>query len=127
METENRAPKCDRTHNLRKYNKQKFLADLRQIDWISILDPLSNDPDKMALTFHEIFESQLEIHAPLMKKWQGTDMPLGLLLTSEKTWKSGINLKNWHQKILSVQQHYKDLISQNRNDPKKMWKRSIKS
>ena len=56
------------TRNLRKYNKRKFLADLRQIEWISILDPLSNDPDKMALTFHKIFESPLEIHAPLMKK-----------------------------------------------------------
>ena len=56
------------TRNLRKYNKQKFLADLRQIDWISILDPLSNDPDKMASTFHEIFESLLEIHAPLKKR-----------------------------------------------------------
>ena len=59
---------------------------------------------------------------------------------AEKTWKSGINLKKLASKTtsywqdyktlrnkitndirLSVQQHYKDLISQDRNDPKKMW------
>ena len=61
-------PSVIKTRNLRKCNKQKFLAGLQQVDWISILDPLSNDPEKTASTFREIFESQLEIHNPLKKK-----------------------------------------------------------
>ena len=123
------------TRNLRKYTKQKFLADLQQIEGISILDPSSNDPNKMASTFHEIFESLLEIHAPLRKKMVRSQYALGLLLKSEKTRKSGMNLKIGITKFqllarlkvtndirLSGQQHYKDLISQNRNETKKMWK-----
>ena len=67
-------------------------------------------------------------------------MPLRLLLISEQTWTSGIDKKagiensaNWQDyKILrkkvtndirlSVQHHYKDLISYDRNDVKRMWK-----
>ena len=79
------------TRNLRKYNKQKFVADLQQIDWNSFLDPFSNNPVKMALTFHEIFESQLETHAPLKTKMLRKQHSPGLLLKSERTWKSRIN------------------------------------
>ena len=127
--------------NLRKYNKQRFLADLRQIDWISILDPLNNDPDKMASTFHEIFQSLLEIHAPLKKKmvrnyyvpWITSNIRKDIerrdkhkRLSSKNTsyWQDYKTLRNkvTNDIRLSVKQHYKDLISQNRNDPKKMWK-----
>ena len=56
------------TRHLRKYNKQKFLADLQQIDRNSILDPFSNNQVKMASTFQESFESLLETHARLKTK-----------------------------------------------------------
>ena len=45
-----------------------FQCDLQQIEWGTILSPHANDPNSMAATFHEIFESILNVNAPLRKK-----------------------------------------------------------
>ena len=39
--------------------------DLQQIDWETILTPFASDPSAMADTFQEIFESLLNVHAPI--------------------------------------------------------------
>ena len=54
--------------SLTKYDKIPFINDLRQIDWSAILSPLAENPNLMASTFQEIFESILDIHAPLKKR-----------------------------------------------------------
>ena len=53
---------------MKKYDKMLFRNDLQQIDWETILRPFDNDPASMAATFQEIFESILNIHAPVRKK-----------------------------------------------------------
>ena len=56
------------TRSLTKYDKISFINDLRQINWSAILSPLAENPNLMASTFQEIFESILDIHAPLKKR-----------------------------------------------------------
>lgn len=75
------------TRNLRICNKPKFLADLQPIDWNTILNPLSNNPDKMAPTFHKI-------HAHLKKRMVRIQYALGLPLEPKEAWKSGINWRS---------------------------------
>ena len=56
------------TRSLTKCDKISFINDLRQINWSTILSPLAENPNLMASTFQEIFESILDIHAPLKKE-----------------------------------------------------------
>ena len=63
----NKKPKIIESCNLNKYDKIAFQY-LQQIEWETILSPIANDPNSMAATFQEIFESILNIHAPLRKK-----------------------------------------------------------
>ena len=42
-------------------------SDLSQIDWLTIHDPLSENPNAMASDFQEIFELVLDMHAHLKK------------------------------------------------------------
>ena len=44
------------TQNLSKYDKKSFRNDLNMIDWQTILDPESKNPNAIASTFHGIFE-----------------------------------------------------------------------
>ena len=64
----NRKPKIIESCNVSTYDRVSFQYDLQQIDWETILNPHANDPNSMAATFQEIFESILHIHAPLRKK-----------------------------------------------------------
>ena len=53
---------------MKKYDKTLFRKCLEQVDWETILSPFDNDPVSMAATFQEIFESILNLHAPVTKK-----------------------------------------------------------
>ena len=64
----NKKPNIIESRNRNKYDKVAFQCDLQQIEWETILSPFANDPNSMAATFQEIFESILSIHAPLEKK-----------------------------------------------------------
>ena len=61
-------PKILETRSFTKYDNTSFINDLRQIDWSTILSPLAENPNLMASTFQEIFESILDKHAPLKKR-----------------------------------------------------------
>ena len=63
----NRKPKVLEARSLRNYDKAQFCHDLKQIDWETSLSSYADNPDNMAATFQEIFESVLDIHAPLKK------------------------------------------------------------
>ena len=56
------------TRSLKRYNKALFQQDLQEIDWHCILASLADEPSKMVTTFQEIFESLLNVHAPLKVK-----------------------------------------------------------
>ena len=51
-----------------KYDKESFINDLLQVDWLSILSIHIDDSSAMACTFKEIFQSIVDIHAPLKRK-----------------------------------------------------------
>ena len=53
---------------MKKCDSALFLQDLQQIDWKTILDPLTDNPSGMADTLQEIFESTLDFYAPIKKK-----------------------------------------------------------
>jgi len=44
---ENKKPKTVEIRNMKEYDSALFLQDLQQIDWKTILDPLSDDPSSM--------------------------------------------------------------------------------
>ena len=56
------------TRSLKRYNIALFQQDLQGIDWVALLTPLENEPSKMAATFHDVFDSLLDMHAPLKLK-----------------------------------------------------------
>ena len=55
------------TRNLSKYDKKSFRNDLSMINWQTVLDQVSENPNAMASTFQGIFELVLDMHAPLRK------------------------------------------------------------
>ena len=55
--------------NMRKYNKAHFRNEIQQVEWKTILSPYCDrNTTDMATVFQEIFESNLDIHAPLRRK-----------------------------------------------------------
>ena len=53
---------------MQKCNEMLFCKDLEQIGRETILRPFDNGPVSMAATFMEIFESILNLHAPVRRK-----------------------------------------------------------
>ena len=60
LKKEHAKPKLVESRNMKQYDKA--------LDWKTILDPLSSDPSGMANTFQEIFESILNVHAPIKRR-----------------------------------------------------------
>ena len=56
------------SRNMRKYNKAHFRNNIQQVEWETILRPYFDNTTDMATIFQEIFESILDIHAPLRRK-----------------------------------------------------------
>ena len=129
------------TRSLTKYDKISFINDLRQINWSAILSPLAENPNLMASTFQEIFESILDIHAPLKKRrvrsesapWlnqsirnlmKERDLAKRIAKKSPEKWSVYKQLRNKVTKEIKVaiETHYRGLIEENKDNPKKMWK-----
>ena len=53
---------------MRKYNKAHFRSDIQHVEWEAILRPYCDNTTDMATIFQEIFESILDVHAPLRPK-----------------------------------------------------------
>ena len=138
---ENKKPKTIESRNMKKYDSALFLQDLQQIDWKTILDPLSNDPSGMADTFQEIFESTLDFHAPIKKKkvraefapWLTPKLRKNMMTRDRlkkmatknpELWAAYARQRNNVTKEIrkAVEDHYKVLVEKNKGDPKKMWK-----
>ena len=133
-------PKIIESRSLSRYNKELFRNDLRQIDWSTILDPLSENPYEMASAFQEIFELILDMHAPLKKRrvrgefapWlnqsirnlmRERDLAKRAAEKSPEKWSLYKQLRNKVTKEIrvAVQSHYHGLINENKDNPKKMW------
>ena len=141
LKKEHAKPKLVESRNMKQYDKALFLNDLQQIDWKTILDPLSSDPSGMTNTFQEIFESILNIHAPMkrrrvrsefapwltpiIRKSMATRDRLKKMATQNpEMWSLYTKQRNRVTKEIrnSIQDHYKNLINESNGDPKKMWK-----
>ena len=137
----NKKPKIIESRNLNKYDKVAFQYDLQQIEWETILSPLANDPNSMAATFQEIFESTLNIHAPLRKKriradpapWitpeirklmKKRNKAKKVAINSPDLWQAYKTLRNKVTKAIrdALQSYYLDIIDENKENPKRMWK-----
>ena len=64
----NKKPKCLETRCLSNYDRALFCNELQQTDWETTLSSYADNPDSMATTFQQIFESVLDIHALLKKE-----------------------------------------------------------
>ena len=136
----NKKPKVLETRCMSNYDRALFRNDLQQIDWETILSSHADNPDNMATTFQEIFESVLDIHAPLKKRrvcntsapWitpdirklmKERDAVKKATKISPERWNTYKHLRNKvTQKIRdAIQSHYLGLIEENKGDPKRMW------
>ena len=136
----NKKPKVLETRCMSNYDRALFRNDLQQIDWETILSSHADNPDNMAITFQEIFESVLDIHAPLKKRrvcntsapWitpdirklmKERDAAKKATKISPERWNTYKHLRNKvTQKIRdAIQSHYLGLIEENKGDPKRMW------
>ena len=61
-------PKVIESRNMKKYNKANIRNEIQLVDWETILSSFYDNPAGMAAIFQEIFESILDIHAPLRRK-----------------------------------------------------------
>ena len=66
-QVKNKKAKVLETRSLSNYDRALFRNDMQQIDWETILSPYADNRNNMAIIFQEIFESVLDIHAPLKK------------------------------------------------------------
>ena len=138
-------PKTIESGALRNYCKENFQKDLQLINWASILEPVSDNPSETASIFQEIFEHLLNFHAPLKKRkvkseyapWITSDIKRSLeehnrlkklALKDSDLWPRYKILRNkvTNNIRLSVTKYYQDLVSRNKNNPKKYGMLSIK-
>ena len=141
IEKEHAKPKVVESRNMKQYDKTLFLNDIRQIDWKTILDPLSNDPSGMANKFHDIFESILNVHAPIKRRrvrsefapWLTPSLRKSMATRDRLTKIATRNPEMWsfytkqHNRVTkeirnSIQDYSKNLINESNKDLKKMWK-----
>ena len=118
-----------------------MFGSLKRFLKTAILSPLAENPNLMASTFQEIFESILDIHAPLKKRrvrsenapWlnqsirnlmKERDLAKRIAQKSPEKWSVYKQLRNKVTKEIKVaiETHYRGLIEENKDNPKKMWK-----
>ena len=129
------------SRSIKKYDKTLFRVDMQQIDWESILGPFEGDPAGMAATFQDVFESVLNLHAPLRKKrvrseyapWLSASLR-NLMKERDKAkqiaegqpemWPKYRQPRNQVTKgiRIAIQDYHSGLIKEHEKDPKRMWK-----
>ena len=137
----NKRTKFIETRSLANYQKDLFLSDLASIDWDAAFEAAAGDPNIMASSFHDLFSSILEVHAPLKRRKVSSNntpwiSPLIKNLMRERdqakkraekdhnVWPRYKKLRNKVTSELrnSVQDYYHNLIEENSGNPKAMWK-----
>ena len=129
------------SRNLKKYDRIQFRQDLNQIEWETVLGPYSRDPVNMAATFQGIFESILDVYAPVQKKRIRNHFT-PWLTASLKSWMTKRDIlkrevekshENWpaYRKLCNqitkeirdaIRDYYQQLIDENIGNPKRYGK-----
>ena len=134
-------PKIVKSHTMKKYDKAHFQHDLQQIDWETILALFTSDPSAMADTFQEIFESLVNVHAPIKRRRVSSEFAPWITPELRKPMETRNRLKEiaakspemwpaytrqWNKVTeeirYSIRDYYEGVIEKNKGDPKKMWK-----
>ena len=134
-------PNVIESRSMTKYDKALFRNDIQQVDWEAILTPFSDNPAGMATTFQEVFESILDLHAPLRRKRVRSEFAPWLTpslrnlmfdrdrlkVQAEKSpemWSAYKRKRNQvtNEMRISIRDYYHGLIEENIGDPKKMWR-----
>ena len=129
--------------SFKNYDKEAFLSDLRTIDWERATSTSRGDPNKMASNFYDLFCSVLDVHAPIKKRkrvWVRAPTPWitpsvkqlmrerdrvkGQAERDHTLWPEYKRLRNKVTSELrkSVEAYFRDMVDENCNDPKGMWK-----
>ena len=136
--------KCQKTvetQMLKNYNKDEFLSALHSIDFITLFSELSFDPNQMTASFHETFESLLNLHAPLRKRkvrseyapWinpsikelmRKRDQTKRLATNDIALWPKYKKLRNLVTSRIrdAIKDYFSQKISDSQGNPSKMWK-----
>ena len=128
---------------LRNYDREAFLSDLRSINWEMATPTTLDDPNLLANNFHDLFHSILDVHAPLKTRKHTTVHAPSPWITpyiknliyerdrakrkaerDQSTWAEYKRLRNRVTRELrrGVETYYQNLIDENSNNPKEMWK-----
>ena len=126
---------------MRKYNKVHFRNEIQQVECETILRPYCDNTMDMAAMLQEIFESILDIYAPLRRKRVRSDFAPWLTLSlkrsilerdklkvqaenSPEIWSAYKRKRNQVTKRIriSIRDYYNGLIEEYIRDPKKMWR-----
>ena len=128
---------------LRNYDREAFLSDLRSINWEMATPTTFDDPNLLANNFHDLFHSMLDVHAPLKTRKHTTVHAPSPWITpyiknliyerdrakrkaerDKSIWPEYKRLRNRVTRELrrGVETYYQNLIDENSNNPKEMWK-----
>ena len=130
-------------HCLKNYDREAFLSDLQNTNWEMATPAACNDPNTMANYFHDLFHSILDVHAPLKTRKHTTVQAPSPWITpyiknliyerdrakrkaerDQSIWQENKRLRNRVTSELrrGVETYYQNLIDENSNNPKEMWK-----
>ena len=131
------------SRNMKNYNREAFLLDLQTIDWEMIISTAGDEPNAMANKFCDIFHSILDMHAPLKIRKNTVKHAPSPWITprirnmiherdrtkkqAEKDRSIWPKYKRLRNKVTSelrraVECYFCNLIDENSNNPKEMWK-----
>ena len=128
---------------LKNYDREAFLSDLQNTNWEMATRAACNDPNTLANYFHDLFHSILDVHAPLKtRKYTTVQAPSPWITPyiknliyerdrakrkaerDQSIWQEYKRLRNRVTSELrrGVETYYQNLIDENSNNPKEMWK-----
>ena len=128
---------------LRNYDREAFLSDLRSINWEMATPTTLGDPNLLANNFHDLFHSILDVHSPLKTRKHTTVHAPSPWITpyiknliyekdrakrkAERDQSISAEYKRLRNRVTrelrrGVETYYQNLIDENSNNPKEMWK-----
>ena len=131
------------TRNIKNYNREAFLPDLQSIDWEMTISSAWDEPNIMANKFCDIFHSILDMHAPLKIRKNTVKHAPSPWITprirnmiherdrtkkrAEKDHSLWPKYKSLRNKVTgelrrAVEGYFCNLIDENSNNPREMWK-----
>ena len=139
--TRQKCQKTVETRMFKKYKKDEFLSAMHSVDFTALFSERSFDPNQMTANFHGVFESLLNLNAPLSKRkvrveyapWikpsiraimRKRDLTKRLAIKDIALWPKYKKLRNHVTSSIreAVKDYFSQKISENQGNPQKMWK-----